>query len=220
MTLPFSVNKKKRWTCFVCGIELETYEEFTAHIREKHEEGREYLTCPKCQAPVRDVTSHYKAKHPGWSVPKGMPSRAIIWNDFSPKGKKRRKVVFKDGDFVSTKMNGKVLHYRSGYELQVYKLLEQIPEVVHYDAEPLEIRYCHDGEWHNYRPDLSILFVDGHKEIWEIKPKTQTSLPVNEAKWHYAGNYCLQRGWKFEVKTEKGIGQLRAYVRRIHRNGA
>ena len=47
----------------------------------------------------------------------------------------RRSPDFHDGDFVSKK-NGKKLHYRSGYELDVYKCLEEMANVVRFDAEP------------------------------------------------------------------------------------
>jgi hypothetical protein len=220
MTLPFEDRESKsqrKWQCFVCGVEYKTYEDFCTHIRDTHEEGREYLNCPKCAAPVRDMKMHYKLKHKGWDVPPGQ-HRVTLWADFSSgKAKKKPNVKFRDGTFVSGKMNGKELHYRSGYECEVYELLEQLPNVVCYDAEPLEIPYLHNGKWRKYRPDLSILFDDGHKEIWEIKPKTQTSLPINEAKWTYAVEFCQGKGWEFQVLTEIGIGKMRATVNNMRK---
>lgn len=217
MPLPFedkeSVGKRK-WQCFACGHEHTNYEDFREHIVSNHEEGRDYILCPKCSAPVRDVKAHYKAKHPGWNVPAGTQHKATVWNDFTG-GKKKRSTSakFRKGSFVSQKMNGKELHYRSGYECEVYELLEQLPEVIHYDAEPLEIPYCHKGTMRKYRPDLSILFADGRKEIWEIKPASQTSLPVNDAKWTAANQFCLEKGWNFMVLTEVGMGKLRRQVK-------
>jgi hypothetical protein len=199
----------------VCGQEFKEYDEFKSHIIESHEEGREYLTCPKCQGPVRDIKMHYKAKHPGWEVPKGIQHKTTVWNDFSSRGKKRSTgVKFRKGTFISNKMNGKELYYRSGFEAEVYEVLEALPDVVTYDAEPLEIPYLFNGKSKRYRPDLSILFADGHKEIWEIKPATQTALPVNEAKWTAANTYCQNRGWEFMVLTEVGFGKLKRQIKR------
>ncbi len=219
MTLPFeSDNSKRKWRCFVCGVEFKAYDDFRDHIFKNHEEGREYLECPKCNAPVRDIPVHYKVKHPGWDVPAGQ-RKATVWADFSGgKVKKKPSTRFRDGTFISVKMHGKELHYRSGYECEVYELLKQLPEVVHYDAEPLEIPYLHEGKWRKYRPDLSILFADGRKEIWEIKPATQTSLPINEAKWTSADEFCKGKGWGFQVITEKGMGMMRTAVRNLRKS--
>jgi hypothetical protein len=205
---------KKLFQCYVCGLQYKTVEDMGDHIKLSHEEGREYIACPKCEFPVRDLKRHYTFKHPGWSIPAGEQHKATVWSDFTHGKKKVRPAVkFRDGTFVSTKQNGKELHYRSGYECEVYELLEQIPEVIQFDAEPFEIPYLHEGKQRKYRPDLSILFADGRKEIWEIKPATQTSLPLNESKWTAAHEFCLRKGWEFQVITEVGMGKLRRKVR-------
>ena len=58
----------------------------------------------------------------------------------------------------------------------------------------------------------------------EVKPKHQTTEPkvqkrknkkyltevmtwgVNQAKWRYAREYCLDRGWEFKIITEQELG--------------
>lgn len=218
--LPFEKQPAtKRWQCFVCGKEFLEYEPFKQHIIESHDEGREYIICPlqRCMAPIRDLKIHFKVKHPHDKIPKGQQMRPIIWKDHGKKGKlKTKKPGFRNGDFVSIK-NGKDIHYRSGYECEVYECLEIIPEVVAFDGEPIKngIQYFFKGETHHYYPDISIKFADGHIEIWEIKPATQTSLPVNEAKWAAANEYCNARGWEFIVITEVGIGKLKKKARVI-----
>ena len=57
--------------------------------------------------------------------------------------------------------------------------------------------------------------VDGHIEIWEVKPASQTSSPKNEAKFAAAEAYCQVRGWKFVVITEVGINKLEKKVKRM-----
>jgi hypothetical protein len=207
MTLPFNNNNKRKWRCFVCGQEYIEYDKFVNHIINQHEEGRDYVLCPlaRCRAPVRDVRAHFRAKHPREKMPKAKQMKAMVWKDLKT-GKTKTK--FREGCFYSKK-NGKEIHYRSGYECEVYKLLEMAHEVIAYDTEQVEIPYSFGGKQRRYYPDLHILFNDGSVEIWEIKPASQTSLPINEAKWNSAKAFCLNRGWKFNVMTEVGIGQLK-----------
>ena len=212
---------KRKWQCFVCGKEYTEFELFRIHIIESHEEGREYVLCPlaRCAAPVRDINLHFKAKHPHDSVPKyNGPTRVLVWKDQkgAPKGKKNRKPTFREGHFVSIKNGGKEFYYQSSYECEVLEYLEQIPEVIAYDAQPLKqgIPYFYKGDQHHYFPDVSLQFADGHIEMWEIKPASQTSLPLNEAKWDAAKIYCQSRGWNFIVVTEVGIGKLKKLAKR------
>lgn len=225
MSLPFPKNDNTRsYQCFVCGKSYKDFEEYKKHIIETHEEGREFVICPlaRCGAPVRDLRMHFKAKHPTeTNIPKTGQMKAVIWKDQSPKkgqdGKlKQRKPKFREGYLVSTKNGGKEMHYRSGYECDVYECLEALPEVLSYDVEPFKVQYSFEGESHEYNPDLCVLFVDGHTEVWEIKPANQTHLPRNNAKWTACQQYCQQRGYTFMVLTEVGIGKLKIKVKNQH----
>jgi hypothetical protein len=120
------------------------------------------------------------------------------------------------GYFISKKNGGKEMHYRSGYECEVYACLEKIPEVIKYDVEPFPIKYLYNGKQHEYNPDLSIIYDDDRVEIWEIKPANQTALPLNEAKWAACQCYCESRGWSFIVVTEVGIGKLKKRTSEIN----
>lgn len=212
MTLPFANTDKKakQYQCFVCGVMFDDFDLFKTHITDTHEEGREYVNCPLdyCKAPVRDVRLHFKARHPGQTCPKTGQLKAMLWKDFSPKGGKTRKPKFKDGWHESLKMKRK-FYYRSGYEKTVFECLEVLPEVEAYIVEPFKIPYIWDGSVHEYTPDLIITYRDGHKELWEIKPASQTLLEQNQCKWKAASQACLTRGWKFVVYTEKGINRLK-----------
>lgn len=216
MTLPFGDNSGHKHVCFCCGVQFAEYSEFKDHIIENHEEGREYVRCPldHCRAPVRDVKLHLKVKHPGFNAKNyAGQARAIVWSDFSAKGKKTRKPRFKQGKYESTK-TGKMLGYRSGLEEKLYKILDQHDEVVSFYSEPFHINYIHKGQPHKYTPDLFVSFMDGHKELWEVKPANQTDLEVNKNKWHAAEEACKIRGWNFKVFTEQGINKLGQEVRR------
>lgn len=208
---------KRVYQCFICGERLSTFDLFKAHITTNHEEGREYITCPlpRCQAPVRDVRSHFKFRHPYDKLPKTCASRAIIWKDISTKHGKMntKKPHFREGYMTSVK-NGKDMHYRSGMECEVYELLERWHEVFKYEEEPFAVRYSFLGIEHDYFPDIRITFKDGTVEIWEVKPSSQTQIGKNKAKWDACGSYCLARSWRFMVLTEKGMKKLRVKVER------
>lgn len=219
MTLPFD-NSGHKFVCFCCGVQFSEYEEFKSHIIDNHEEGREFVKCPlsHCQAPVRDVKLHLKVKHPHVN-PKNFSgqSRAIIWHDFSGNAKKTRKPKFKQGKYQSLK-TGKVLGYRSGLEEKLYKILDQHEDVLSFYSEPFNIDYVHKGQAHKYTPDLIVSFIDGRKQVWEVKPSNQTDLEVNKNKWKAAQDACKVRGWSFEVYTEQRINKLAKEVRSQNEN--
>src|SRR4051812_19788320 len=117
MPLPFLNNNpegKKFFICFCCGKMLPSILEFRAHIKENHEENKDFITCPldHCQAPVRDMRKHFALCHKHSSIPDGTRLRAITWRDPKDMNKKKRKLSFEEGTFKSTK-NRKNLHYRS-----------------------------------------------------------------------------------------------------------
>jgi TnsA endonuclease N terminal len=221
MSLPFPKDDNKRkWTCFCCGKQLLDPQEYKNHILQDHaaEEGREFIICPlpRCGFPVRDLRTHFKAKHPTEKeIPKKGQMKALIWKDQSSKdGKlKQRKPKFREGYLISTKNGGKEMHYRSGMECDVYECLEAMQEVVSYSVEPFKVQYTFEGNIHEYNPDLSILFDDGHIEIWEIKPSNQTHLPKNSAKWAACNQYCQARGYNFMVLTEIGMNKLKQKIK-------
>jgi hypothetical protein len=225
VTLPFDLpNKnKRRWQCFVCGREFTEYEQYKEHIIKEHEEGRDYVLCPlkRCGAPIRDLRMHFKAKHKKEKLPSGVQFKSTVWRDQKIiKGKKKiitKKPTFIKGVLISNKstMRGREISYRSGYERKVYECLEVLPDVVFYDTETEKVPYYYEGERHIYLPDLKIAMADGHIEVWEIKPATQTSSPKNEAKWKAAESYCEIRGWKFVIITEVGINKLEKKVKRL-----
>lgn len=211
--MDFGQNKSERqYQCFVCGKQFKEYDLYKTHILAEHDEGREYIKCPACDAPVRDLRSHFQIKHKNRQLPKNGQMKVSVWYDFASGKKKTRKPKFRDGYHVSTK-TGASLHYRSGYECEVYELLDEDTEVVSFDAEPFKIPYIFEGEWHDYIPDIRINFTDGKVEIWEVKPSSQTDLPKNKAKWAAMSAYADKLGWIFMVITETGMGRLRSRIK-------
>jgi len=204
-----AANNQPKHLCFVCGEQFTDLEEYRKHILDEHEESRDYVKCPleRCGYPVRDLRTHFKAKHPHDYLPKCSQMRAIVWKDY---GNRRKKTIkFKEGYHTSAKNGGKQMHYRSGYELAVYEALEKFEEVVSYGVEKVAVPYFFEGTPHQYFPDIIITFADGHTEIWEVKPFSQTTIPRNDAKWIACESYCTQRGWDFKIITESAIKTLK-----------
>lgn len=216
--IPFAKNDgKRKHQCFVCGLQFESFDDYKIHVL-THEEGRHYVICPldRCGAPVRCLRTHFKSNHPTEELPNSGQMKALIWKDQSSKkdGKlKQRKTRFREGYLISTKNGGKEMHYRSGMECDVYECLEAMPEIISYAVEPFKVQYSFQGEIHHYNPDLSVLFADGHTEIWEIKPANQTHLPINNAKWAACNQHCQARGYAFMVLTEVGMGKLKQKIK-------
>lgn len=207
---------QRKWQCFVCGRNYDGYEEYKSHILESHEQGREYLGCPDCGAPVRDLKMHYTAKHPRRNMPKGVQTRVAIWHDFRPgkDGKKKtRKPQFRQGTFLSRKSNCELL-YRSGMECEFFELLEQDLDVASFYSEPFKIPYYWQGQWHDYIPDIRVNYADGSTQIWEIKPANQTQYEQNRAKWAAMNEYAINHGWEFVVLTEVGLGKLKTKIKK------
>lgn len=215
-------KNKRKWGCFVCGRNYDNFADYKDHIGTEHEEGREYITCPACKAPVRDLKLHFKAKHPNRLMPKNSQTRVATWFDFKPgkDGKKRRqtkKPKFRTG-FFESKKNGCEIFYRSGLEEKFYNLLEQDNDVIGFCAEPFKVPYFWQGKWHDYVPDLRVNYIDSSTEIWEIKPATQTTYDQNQAKWASMNDHAINMGWNFVVQTEVGLGKLERKISKQQKN--
>lgn len=217
----FGDQNSRKYTCFVCGVQFTTPDEFKDHILENHEKDKEYVLCPlpHCSFPVRDIRAHFKAKHPNFEIPKKGMLKAMVWKDIKANGKlKARKPTFRQGYYQSTKMQ-KTFKYRSGYEATVYECLDQISEVLGYAVEPIHIPYILNGEQKTYIPDLVLTFHEQgetRQEIWEIKPSNQTALEQNKAKWAAADLYAKSRGIQFKVITEIEIEKLKKKARQYN----
>ena len=119
--------------------------------------------------------------------------------------------------------------YRSLWELKVMKYLDENNNVIHWASEELVIPYVSpvDNRVHRYFPDFVVktLNKEGKETtmVLEVKPEKQTRPPsqkrktkqflkdvvayaINEAKWKAAELFCLEKGWKFKIITEKELG--------------
>lgn len=125
--------------------------------------------------------------------------------------------------------------YRSGWELKLFAYLDSHPNVLKWSSEEFFIPYISpiDGRWHRYFPDVYVEQInsEGKKQciLIEVKPDAQTRPPepknrltakgnvsrrylnevktwgTNEAKWKAAREFCADRGWTFQILTEKQL---------------
>jgi len=108
----------------------------------------------------------------------------------------------KHGYFYSKK-NEKRLWYRSSYELQAYKILEQLSKVVEYESEPFYIPYKFQEVEKNYVPDILITYDDDSQELIEVMRENLLVDKQRVAKLKVAEEYCDKHGIKFSIWTEK-----------------
>lgn len=99
--------------------------------------------------------------------------------------------------------------------------------IIEWSSEEIVIPYYYDVDkkYHRYFIDLKIKFAEGTVLLIEIKPEKQTKPPVgkrktkqyikesltyvkNMNKWSAASEYAKDRGWKFEIWTEKELENL------------
>jgi hypothetical protein len=141
---------------------------------------------------------------------------------------------YASGDYIPKnpqKYIGKYpVHFRSGYELPMFKLLDAHPSVGAWSSESISIPYRNPltGKFSMYIPDLFVAYADKnnkqHCEVIEIKPaeqmpgypgkvssRTKLMQAINAAKWQAALVYCAKRNWKFRIMNEK---QLFGYERK------
>jgi hypothetical protein len=106
----------------------------------------------------------------------------------------------KSGYFFSQK-NSAMIYYRSSFELVAMQLLEQMTPVISYVYEGLSIPYLDEkGVQRHTIPDLFINYLDGTKEVVEIKPTFK--IKDQKLKLDAIENYCKDNGYKFAIWSE------------------
>ena len=118
--------------------------------------------------------------------------------------------------------------YRSLWERNVMKWLDENSNVVEWSSEEIAINYMNPikGRTSKYFPDFYVKFKNGNVKIIEIKPKKETVKPpepkrrtqkyltevatyaVNQEKWKAAAAACRNNEATFEVWTEETLTQI------------
>jgi hypothetical protein len=118
--------------------------------------------------------------------------------------------------------------YRSSLELRFMKFCDCNENVLAWGSENVVIPYVNplDGKVHRYFVDNFVKIKEGNnikKYLVEIKPSSQLLPPktkyrkksnliyeqtmyvTNQAKWKFAKEWCLKRGYEFIIITEKHL---------------
>jgi len=78
-------NTGRNYCCFICEQNYDQLDVFRSHIVTEHKEGDDYIICPSCSIPTRDLIAHYRSKHIGEVIPPGTQTRALIIRDVKKK---------------------------------------------------------------------------------------------------------------------------------------
>jgi hypothetical protein len=113
------------------------------------------------------------------------------------------------------------------WERQCFAWCENNSEIKEWSSEEIVVPYYYeiDKKYHRYFIDLKITFNNGKTILVEIKPEKETTPPkrpdktkryLNEAltyvknqnKWQAANEFAKDRGWEFQIWTEKTLEKL------------
>ena len=123
--------------------------------------------------------------------------------------------------------------YRSLWEKAVFQWCDKNPKVKQWSSEETIIPYYYevDKKYHRYFVDMKIVFDDKILLV-EIKPEKETRPPEgpkrtkryvaegltyvkNMNKWEAANEYAKDRGWEFQVWTEKTLQEMKLLTKPV-----
>lgn len=107
------------------------------------------------------------------------------------------------GKFASMKMRA-TIYWESQLERDAIVLMEVDPAVLAYYEQPFTLEYRHEGEIHNYTPDLQVEFND-RKQIIEVKPDEEADSPVNKGRFALLAKQFRKHGYVYRVLPEREI---------------
>jgi len=118
--------------------------------------------------------------------------------------------------------------YRSSWEKACFNWCDQNPDIKYWSSEEVVVPYKYDVDkkYHRYFVDLKIVYNDGRTILVEIKPDKETAPPkrpdkskryIGEAltyvknmnKWEAANSFAKDRGWEFQIWTEKTLREMK-----------
>lgn len=117
--------------------------------------------------------------------------------------------------------------YRSMWEKHAFKWCDENVNVKNWSSEEIVIPYIYDVDqrYHRYFIDLKIVFENNSTLLVEIKPAKELSPPIsarrtkryitegltyvkNQNKWEAAKRFAENKGWNFQIWTEKELEVL------------
>ena len=141
---------------------------------------------------------------------------------------------YKPKNLQKYKGNATTIVYRSSWEHQFCIWCDSSKDILEWSSEEIVIPYYDQvsEKRRRYFVDFMVKFADGNTYLIEIKPKAQTSPPVqgrkteatflkevktfgvNQSKWSAADEYAKDRGMLFKVFTETELEKLGIQTRR------
>tara|TARA_B100000287_G_C20373225_1_gene678580 strand:+ start:180 stop:686 length:507 start_codon:yes stop_codon:yes gene_type:complete len=123
--------------------------------------------------------------------------------------------------------------YRSLWEKAVFQWCDKNPAVKSWSSEEIVVPYFYevDKRYHRYFVDIKIVFEDKTLLV-EIKPEKETKPPegpkrtkryINEGltyvknmnKWEAANSFAKDRGWEFQIWTEKTLQEMKLLTKPV-----
>ncbi len=123
--------------------------------------------------------------------------------------------------------------YRSLWEKAVFQWCDKNDKVKSWSSEEIVIPYYYevDKKYHRYYVDMKIVFEDKTLLV-EIKPERETKPPAgpkrtkryitegltyvkNMNKWEAANEFAKDRGWEFQVWTEKTLQEMKLLTKPV-----
>ena len=118
--------------------------------------------------------------------------------------------------------------YRSGWERDVMKYLDESSTVEQWNSEEFVIRYYYDVDkkYHRYHIDFWVQWESGQTTLIEVKPKKQAMPPKtknprskaklteafayikNRNKWEAAEKVARDNGYRFVIWTEDELEKM------------
>ena len=126
---------------------------------------------------------------------------------------RKRKGHYLRGSYISLK-SGLNCKFRSGWEERYMRYLDSCLDVANWFYESMFIEYVSNkrtGKKRKYYPDFIVEYVDGKKEVVEIKPLKRVKQLAVKKKIDSAIDWCNLNGHTFRILTEielKEIGIL------------
>jgi len=100
------------------------------------------------------------------------------------------------GQYISVK-SGKTFNYRSSWELELMRQLDEDAVVELWNYEPFSIPYLFEGKVRRYVPDFHIVTDDGQDVLVEVKPASLSGTEKNSCKRLAAVEFCQKNGWRY-----------------------
>jgi hypothetical protein len=103
------------------------------------------------------------------------------------------------GSYTSPK-TGETMHYRSSWELEFARLLDEDSDVIGWRYEPFSIGYVHEGVERRYVPDFFVQSsITPEFLLVEVKPQSLQDAGINGAKSLAARQRCHENGWTYRT---------------------